>query len=392
MSFNTTSPFTYLRHWYFRKSDGRAYETHDDANKYWTQWTENAPESRPYPDDLNKSITDRPMVYTRTSKPGCTGTFLYRKEDSTYTDRYSRIYANKFTGPYSDVTEPSLPDWSTALRLQIKDEAINLGTTLAEYRQSVNMFGNAARGVVNAWRSFRKLRPRKKLTMCSVASAELVYTYGVAPLVGDLYDSIERLQYRLQHPLYRKFHMRATDMNVSYVNRKYPVSGSYTPGGYAGRATWKKSQDVDAYVWYDIEKTANFIVGNPLELAWELVPYSFVVDWMIPIGDYLISLDALKAVKDVRVSVVTKDDIRNRYWVFGKDYYGNAKLGVDPKPMQTRERRYQRQTYSSIPFPALPKPSLSGSVRRLLNATSLLVNSRGCKGKTPRYTRGDFPA
>jgi hypothetical protein len=31
---------------------------------------------------------------------------------------------------------------------------------------------------------------------------------------------------------------------------------------------------------------------NPAEVAWELVPFSFVVDWAIPIGTFLGQLDA----------------------------------------------------------------------------------------------------
>jgi hypothetical protein len=31
---------------------------------------------------------------------------------------------------------------------------------------------------------------------------------------------------------------------------------------------------------------------NPVSLAWELLPFSFVVDWFLPIGPYLESLDS----------------------------------------------------------------------------------------------------
>jgi hypothetical protein len=31
---------------------------------------------------------------------------------------------------------------------------------------------------------------------------------------------------------------------------------------------------------------------NPAEVIWELVPFSFVADWFLPIGDYLSALDA----------------------------------------------------------------------------------------------------
>jgi hypothetical protein len=33
-------------------------------------------------------------------------------------------------------------------------------------------------------------------------------------------------------------------------------------------------------------------ITNPALLAWELLPYSFVVDWFLPIGNYISSLDA----------------------------------------------------------------------------------------------------
>jgi hypothetical protein len=34
-------------------------------------------------------------------------------------------------------------------------------------------------------------------------------------------------------------------------------------------------------------------VTNPLLVAWELVPFSFVVDWFLPVGNYVEQLDAM---------------------------------------------------------------------------------------------------
>jgi hypothetical protein len=38
---------------------------------------------------------------------------------------------------------------------------------------------------------------------------------------------------------------------------------------------------------------------NPLAIAWELVPFSFVLDWLVPVGTWLQSLDATLGVKFV---------------------------------------------------------------------------------------------
>lgn len=45
---------------------------------------------------------------------------------------------------------------------------------------------------------------------------------------------------------------------------------------------------------------------NPLEVAWELVPFSFVVDWMLPIGDYLSNMSALHGIEPLGYSVGDK--------------------------------------------------------------------------------------
>jgi hypothetical protein len=37
---------------------------------------------------------------------------------------------------------------------------------------------------------------------------------------------------------------------------------------------------------------ASLGLTNPLELIWERIPYSFVVDWFLPIGGWLSTLDA----------------------------------------------------------------------------------------------------
>jgi hypothetical protein len=41
-----------------------------------------------------------------------------------------------------------------------------------------------------------------------------------------------------------------------------------------------------------LAQAANLGLTNPAALAWELVPFSFVADWFVPVGDYLNCLDA----------------------------------------------------------------------------------------------------
>lgn len=41
-----------------------------------------------------------------------------------------------------------------------------------------------------------------------------------------------------------------------------------------------------------LDMPARFGLVNPLEVAWELLPFSFVADWFLPIGGYLNAMDA----------------------------------------------------------------------------------------------------
>lgn len=341
------------------------------------------PEHRTKPDNLIDHMTNQEKVYRRHSSTGVlkaypTGPWLTGGGCPGKNIRYGRYLYTSPGQKYYEADMPSFNDWATDIRLRIKDEQINLGTTLAEYRQSVNMFGSAARGIANAWKLFRgKHRRRKSLTTCSVAAAELVYSFGVSPLVSDVYDTVEALRLRLNHPVYRRY----------FTQDKKFIQFEDQPAGtsafkYKRTGSARYSQQVTAYVEFDLEKAALITSGfqNPLSIGWELVPYSFVIDWMIPVGDYLASLDALRATSDIDVAVVRKFKYGHR--AFGwYDKTGYQAFGGTPN--LCKYESHERVIYNTIPLPALPRWSPSKSYRSLLNALSLLVQTRGCKGRTP---------
>jgi hypothetical protein len=270
---------------------------------------------------------------------------------------------------------PFVEDWATKIRLEIADETINLGTTLAEYRQSVSMFGSAAKGIRKAWQLFKKKNVRRKrLSTCSVAAAELVYSFGVSPLLSDVYDSVEALKLRLEHPVFRKY----------FTQEKVVSQGNYENVDWDGKYSAKHSRRTTVYVEFDLEKALfNYGWQNPLSLGWELVPYSFVIDWMLPIGDYLASLDALRATGTIRVAHVMK-------FVYGSRFFRklNYSTGLEfQKPGFYKYTSHERTVQNNIPLPALPKWSPSTSYRSLLNAMALLTQTRGCKGYTPVFRK-----
>lgn len=374
-----------------------AYGPSYDRQWVWHNESYLLPQSRPKPDNLIMNMTALPMQYTIHRVTGRSGWYRtgvqndytcspYKKKEA-----YQRVYW--WPPSYPDTAhlsaEAGWPDWSLPLRLKIKDDVINLGATLAEYRESVRMFGSAAIGIRDAVRSIRKLKFMKRRSLCSVTNAHLIYDYGVAPLMSDMFDTWEALRLRLERPIYKRygFSQRLTPTvtsKVEVLNTECSVDvAQYTNG----------KQRIAAYVELDREKAKMFTLGNPLEIAWELVPFSFAIDWFIPIGDTLIALDALKAVENIRVSVTQdkKREVKGRIHAYDKAAYGGT---YRPQSVEgySYQQMHERLVYDSVPLPPLPRPALSGSVNRLFNALSLLVSVRGCKGRMPRFRRPTFKA
>jgi len=348
------------------------------------------PESRPFPADPFKSMTGR-LEQSRTYGVGARTPWVVLEEGPeaiaghTYRwwGREWWLAENPYTGSLRPVM--TWPDWSLPLRLKIKDESINLGQTLAEYRQTASMFGDAAKGVVNAWRAFKKKKFLKNRSMCSVSAAHLIYDYGVAPLVSDMFDSYEALRHRLEKPVHKRYFIKQT-----CEKEVLELEDVYYGLGKSGPFTCEQTGDqyTTAYVELDLEKLSMFTPGNPLEIVWERVPYSFVVDWFIPIGDTLSALSALGGVKSVNVSVVRK---RRQYEV--RTPYITDVFGVKHPPERkgfTNFEAITRSVYNTIPLPAIPQFDFDATVSKLLNAVSLLVNARGCRGVMPRFSKKDF--
>lgn len=277
--------------------------------------------------------------------------------------------------PSPAVLLPTVLDWQTKLRLKIKSRAVNLGTTLVEYRQTADMFSLFARKASSAYRDYRDLRRLRfrKLSPCDVAAAELTYSYGLEPLANDLYDSYQALGHKLTEP---NVHRIASAVKEEHTE-------VWTSGPHRSVVDWSFKQYAIAYVEF-IANANDFTIGNPAELAWEVVPFSFVVDWAIPIGEALSALDALKDVKSITGTVTTKRKWNSRVT---SPYLEN--LGYSQEnPTRHTFKGVKRDIITSIPLPSVPKWDPSKSFRAVAHGLSLLtVLSDSCQSRGHRLRR-----
>lgn len=188
-------------------------------------------------------------------------------------------------------------------RAKLKAQDVNLGVAFGERKQTARLVGDTATRLFKSLRHLKSGRIRRAMDELGITSKRrqprgsnvpqkwLELQYGWKPLLSETYGAVDALNKR--PPGDWRVTVKATEYLESSWEKVY-TNSSWAPG--IGRAEALQS----AFIRIDaLPQNAALIalsslgVTNPLEVGWELVPFSFVVDWFLPIGGYLHSLDAL---------------------------------------------------------------------------------------------------
>ena len=264
-------------------------------------------------------------------------------------------------------------DWNQKLREKIKAHSTSLGESLAEYRQTADMFTRYAKGVASTWRALRtKVFPKHKFTTCDISSAWLAASWGLKPLADDLFNSAQRLNERLADPLYFKFRTGGN------------ITSRFNENGHIGNSV--SSDRGVFYVRFRPEGPPAFHVDNAAYVLYSIMPYSHVIDWGIPIGDWLYGLDALRYVDDIRGTLTRK-------WMYYHKYFPPYLDGVEGgyhaiRRGQVLHRTHERSLFiGGIPLPVAPRWDPSESWRKVAHSVSMLKQLRCRPKRDPRMVR-----
>lgn len=327
---------------------------------------------RPKPADLFANSTARRVV--RSVAEYTYGTLSNSPWNQWKTNAPFTYWVGKISNP-SSLSEPSVNSFSTLdnrVRHKIKDQNVNLANTMAEYRQISNLLFSTAHDVIRTFHSLRSGRAlRDFVSMLShpktrnakrLSNRWLEYQYGWRPLLNDVHSGAEALAKKLQTGVY--LHQTASD------RRTDKGFSPYVLGGTSFEATLRMRVRARYKISTTGLKTLSELgFANPLSLAWELVPYSFVIDWIIPVGDYLGGLDALVGVSDLTVLRSYKLEVK----AFQALNYSGGGQAFGPYPTATLNETITGRLApsSSLSFGNLRyDPSLTKT--RLANAMALL--------------------
>lgn len=179
-------------------------------------------------------------------------------------------------------------------KLKKKVERFSIGLTLA--RKAASALPKDVRKLENWKRVLLKKDASKSQVdlIGSVANAWLEYRYAIRPLVFEMKQCIEAMQSVIKkgtRQTARGKEIRLVDGSFdTTLIRSWPSQVETT----VVRTSEKSSTYCRAGVLFEIEESLNTLlaiwgVDQPLESAWELVPFSFIYDWFFSIGDVISS-------------------------------------------------------------------------------------------------------
>lgn len=272
---------------------------------------------------------------------------------------------------------------------RLKDQRVNLAQAFAERNQTAKLFSNNISRVAKLAQAIRRgtvgavaeelgiKRPRKNrrspVNKRDFPAAWLENQYGWKPLLQDIHGAIDHLQ-GIGREAYR-ITVKGSAQDF-WVTKEEFTNPGYFP------AKWSTSSETGVRVRLDyipgnffVQSLSQAGITNPALLAWELLPYSFVVDWALPIGNWLGTLDAASGYEFLGGS-------RTSHGLAVRDV-SDHKNGPDNKAYskgivgRERSRSFTRSVYLSSPIPTLPRFKNPISTGHIANALSLLATAFG---------------
>lgn len=202
------------------------------------------------------------------------------------------------------------------MRLQVKDRFVNLADTIGEYKEAVTMCAMPMKtvlGVVKEIREARRARPvgrkvkigkhryRRAATLAKqlalLPATVVISDFGLSPSIDLLDEVVVRWNTRLTQPFIVR--VDATRSARSVVSRS-GVKGEQTTEGIR----WIKGV---GYVSLKSIRDQQFESGNIAEAVWAGIPFSFLVDRFIRVGDWLSAFDALESTDFLGGTLTTRE-------------------------------------------------------------------------------------
>lgn len=204
-----------------------------------------------------------------------------------------------WTGTYPSMTQQMRSRIDTDLLIKAGRRKVNFGEMIGEGRKTIKDLSESVSTLVKAYKAARKgqfwrvakllKKPRLRFPKgTSTANKWLAYQYGWKPLMHDIYDSYQYFKEGCD----KRLSVLAVSRSIStQVDNDYGPSSDFkirrerVEARFTGKLFFRIADN-------DLNLLTQVGLINPAEVLWAIVPFSFVVDWLIPVGSVLEALSA----------------------------------------------------------------------------------------------------
>lgn len=254
---------------------------------------------------------------------------------------------------------------------KVRDEQANLAVDIAEGRQTYRMVASAMDTIV--W--YAKKVPVAPVAV--MANAWLAYKYGWLPAFQTLYGVANYTRTNLlQRQITSSYSKYTSRSGLSYTNAGRHI---VTPSGfthqkirYGARLVLRNPS------LYDVQRLTSL---NPVAIAWELVPFSFVFDWFYDIGGFLADSETVISMGHNLhygyKTYVHKTELLHEWNEVTYGYQmppngGEQATRVVSAQAGSRWKTYNRQPVSSFSLPYAPAVQADLGASRVISGAALL--------------------
>lgn len=216
----------------------------------------------------------------------------------------------------------------------------------------------------------RRYRNKKER---EIATTWLELQYGWIPLVNDVYNAVEHARNPPKNPIVRcgsrrEHFQKTTIKNAIPLGSGYFSQERISKGSCSRRIVLEYRIDTPY-----LDRLSSVSLTNPLIVAWELLPFSFVIDWFLPIGSWLNGLDATLGLTFLRSveTYVRKIEQTDRFYPDTVPSWVLTGAGMLERSVIWKDRTLG----SSFPTPAYPQLKNPLSVTHATNALALLTSA-----------------
>jgi len=256
--------------------------------------------------------------------------------------------------------------------LALKDQKVNLGVAFATAQQTADLVGDGARKIAKLVERLRKARKWDFRRLANsgvrgIPNSLLENQFGWVPTLKDVNGSVEALKRTVPEQfLVTVFGKSAQTTRIDDVLSPGTVLQRRVTGEEETSCRVRLDYTPDNGLFIQLSSLG---ITNPAVVAWELVPYSFVVDWFLPIGSWLDSLDAAVGYNFRGGSYTYRESFMRNYRYFGDGVDATLWCNVTG---WSKGKKLDRGVYSSSPLPRPPSPKNPLSLLHMAEGLALL--------------------